>query len=60
MLARITARQGLGLDRRAVTSLEYGLIAGVLAGVILVGFTAMATSVSGEFGVIVNFLNLSN
>ena len=36
-------------DRRAVTALEYGLIASLLFGTILVGFSLMADSLSTRF-----------
>lgn len=39
----------LPLDRRAVTALEYGLIASVLIAVIMVGFHVLANSVSAKF-----------
>lgn len=37
------------LDRRAVTALEYGLIAGVIVATIAVGFTFLANSLSTKF-----------
>jgi len=36
-------------DRRAVTALEYGLIAGVIVAVITLGFTGLANALSGKF-----------
>ena len=39
----------LARDRRGVTALEYGLVAAVLVGVITLGFTSLATSLSGSF-----------
>jgi Flp pilus assembly pilin Flp len=39
----------LKLDRRAVTALEYGLIAGVIVAVITLGFTSLATALSTKF-----------
>jgi Flp pilus assembly pilin Flp len=39
----------LKTDRRAVTALEYGLIASVIVATILVGFQALATDLSNEF-----------
>jgi Flp pilus assembly pilin Flp len=36
-------------DRRAVTALEYGLIAGVIVAVITLGFTTLAEALSSEF-----------
>jgi Flp pilus assembly pilin Flp len=44
------------LDRRAVTALEYGLIAGVIVAVITLGFTGLATALSGKFIAIGNGL----
>jgi pilus assembly protein Flp/PilA len=37
------------LDRRAVTALEYGLIAGVIVAVITLGFTSLAGALSSKF-----------
>jgi Flp pilus assembly pilin Flp len=37
------------LDRRAVTALEYGLIAGVIVALITVGFSGLATQLSSKF-----------
>jgi len=39
----------LGNDRRAVTALEYALIAGVIVATILVGFNVLATDMSTKF-----------
>ena len=39
-------------DRRAVTALEYGLIAGVIVAVIVVGFHVLANSESTSFSTI--------
>lgn len=39
----------LKTDRRAVTALEYGLIAGAIVAVILVGFNTLATDLSSKF-----------
>jgi Flp pilus assembly pilin Flp len=36
-------------DRRAVTALEYGLIAGVIVATIAVGFSLLANSLSSKF-----------
>jgi Flp pilus assembly pilin Flp len=36
-------------DRRGVTALEYGLIAGVIVAVITLGFTSLADALSGQF-----------
>jgi Flp pilus assembly pilin Flp len=36
-------------DRRAVSALEYGLLAGVIVAVIAVGFTSLANALSGQF-----------
>jgi Flp pilus assembly pilin Flp len=37
------------LDRRAVTALEYGLIAGVIVATIAVGFSLLANGLSNKF-----------
>jgi Flp pilus assembly pilin Flp len=39
----------LRTDHRAVTALEYGLIAGIIVAVITLGFTSFATSLSSKF-----------
>jgi Flp pilus assembly pilin Flp len=39
----------LKVDRRAVTALEYGLIAGVIVATIAVGFSLLASDLSQEF-----------
>jgi Flp pilus assembly pilin Flp len=39
----------LRADRRAVTALEYGLIAGVIVATITVGFSVLATDLSQQF-----------
>jgi pilus assembly protein Flp/PilA len=36
-------------DRRGVTALEYGLIAGVLVVTVLVGFNTLGTSLMSQF-----------
>jgi pilus assembly protein Flp/PilA len=40
----------LKVDRRAVTALEYGLIAGVIIATIAVGFGGLGTQLSTKFG----------
>lgn len=40
----------LKTDRRAVTALEYGLIAGLIAVVIIGVVTTLGTNISGIFG----------
>jgi Flp pilus assembly pilin Flp len=37
-------------DRRAVTALEYGLIAGAIVATVLAGFNVLAGSLSTKFG----------
>jgi Flp pilus assembly pilin Flp len=46
----------LKMDRRAVTALEYGLIAGVIVASIMVGFSLLANSLSKSFSTIGNTL----
>jgi len=46
----------LEADRRAVTALEYGLIAGIIAATVTVGFKVLATSVSARFSAMGNSL----
>jgi pilus assembly protein Flp/PilA len=40
---------GLKTDRRAVTALEYGLIAALIAGVIVTAVTLIGTNLTGTF-----------
>jgi Flp pilus assembly pilin Flp len=42
----------LKTDKRAVTALEYGLIAGAIVAVILVGFNVLAGDLSTKFNTI--------
>ena len=42
----------LKTDRRAVTALEYGLIASVIVATILVGFKVLAGDLSDEFNTV--------
>ena len=46
----------LANDRRGVTALEYGLIAGLVAVVIVGSVTALGTQLSGTFSAIVSAL----
>jgi Flp pilus assembly pilin Flp len=39
----------LKFDRRAVTALEYGLIAGLIVGTIAIGFGFLANGMSSKF-----------
>jgi Flp pilus assembly pilin Flp len=43
-------------DKRAVTALEYGLIAGVLVVTVLVGFNTLGTNMMSKFNKIANTL----
>lgn len=44
----------LNADKRAVTALEYGLIAAVIAGVAVVGFSAIGTSLNTQLNGLAN------
>jgi len=46
----------LKIDRRGVTALEYGLIAGVIVAVIILGFKGLGTALSSKFVTIGNSL----
>lgn len=50
MIDRIKVWLSLKTDRRAVTALEYGLIAGVIVATIPFGFALLANSLSTMFG----------
>ena len=49
MTQLVLAWLALRADRRGVTALEYGLIAGVIVAVITLGFTSLADALSAEF-----------
>ena len=40
---------GLCRDRRAVTALEYALIAGIIVATVVIGFTTLSDAVSNQF-----------
>jgi Flp pilus assembly pilin Flp len=52
MVDYLTALFQLIIDRRAVTALDYGLIAGVIVATIMTGFHVLATSLSAKFSTI--------
>jgi Flp pilus assembly pilin Flp len=39
----------LGCDRRAVTALEYALIAGIIVATVLIGFTTLSNALTNQF-----------
>jgi pilus assembly protein Flp/PilA len=45
-------QKALAKDERGVTALEYGLIAGLVAAVIVTSVTALGTKLTGTFGTI--------
>jgi pilus assembly protein Flp/PilA len=47
----------LGKDRSGATAVEYGLIAGLIAVVIIATVTTLGTSISAKFGIIANNLS---
>ena len=51
-----TMLAALGFDRRAVTALEYGLLAAVIVATIAIGFTHLASALSTQFTDIGNSL----
>jgi len=50
---------GLKSDRRGVTALEYGLIAAVLATVVIGGFSVLGNKMSTQFNAISSKLTAS-
>lgn len=52
MLAFIKTWAALRTDRRAVTALEYAMIAGVVVAVIAVGFGVFAADLNAKFNAI--------
>ena len=57
MVARVKKRNGLLRDSRAVTSLEYGLIAAVLILTMLVGFNTLGRKTQTHFNNVAGKLN---
>ena len=49
MFAYIKTWAALQTDRRAVTALEYAMIAGIIVAVIAVGFGVLASDISNKF-----------
>lgn len=49
MIAYIKTWLELKTDRRAVTALEYGLIAGVIVATVAVGFNVLGGDLSNKF-----------
>jgi pilus assembly protein Flp/PilA len=54
MYTYLTVWLALKRDRRAVTALEYGLIAALIAGVIITAVTTLGTNISATFTAIGN------
>jgi len=50
--SHVEAARSLKLDKSGVTALEYGLIAALIAGVIIVGVTSIGTKMSSTFSTI--------
>ncbi len=57
MIARAKKWVELASETRAVTALEYGLIAGVLVLTMLVGFNALGRKMQTQFNVVASKLN---
>lgn len=49
VMAKYEVLRTLKRDQRAVTAMEYGLIAALVAAVIVTGVTALGTSLSARF-----------
>jgi pilus assembly protein Flp/PilA len=56
MFASFAILIALKSDRRAVTALEYGLIAAVVAAVMVVGASSLGISLSGKFSALAGSL----
>jgi pilus assembly protein Flp/PilA len=52
MFEYLTSWIQLATDCRAVTALEYGLIAALIAGVIVTAVATLGTSLAGAFGTV--------
>ena len=57
MVAFLNNLSALAKDERGVTALEYGLIAGLVAVVIVTSVTALGTKLNTTFTTITNALN---
>jgi len=49
MILMVSTWLQMKMDRRGVTALEYGLIAGVIVATILIGFGVLANNASTKF-----------
>lgn len=56
MLTLFRSFAALRLDRRGVTALEYGIIAALVAVVLITGFTTLGTNLSAKLTTINNAL----
>lgn len=56
MIEYLMAWLTLKADRRAVTALEYGLIASLIAVAIIAAVKGLATSISGTFSMVASSL----
>ena len=56
MIEYLKAWSAIAVDRRAVTALEYGVIAGVMAVVLVTAFTTLGGSLSSVFNTVGNEL----
>jgi Flp pilus assembly pilin Flp len=52
MINYVGAWSGLVLDRRAVTALEYAIIAGVIVATLVIGFNVFADALSNKFNTV--------
>jgi pilus assembly protein Flp/PilA len=52
MIEYLTTWLALKADRRAVTALEYGVIAGVLAVVVVTAFTTLGNGLNNAFNTV--------
>ncbi len=59
MKAYLTSWRRLKSDRRAVTALEYGLIAALIAGVMITGVTTLGSNLNLKFAAIASTVGVS-
>ena len=59
MKALITAAREFALDEDGITSIEYGLIAALVASFVVIAFTSLGTAIKGAFTSIGNKITAS-
>jgi pilus assembly protein Flp/PilA len=60
MMTFLNTLRALKSDRRAVTALEYGLIAALIAGVCIAAVSELGTDISSKFNTIASSINTAS